>query len=304
MKGLLWQARILLCLIWIYGVYRAIVFIAKDAHTIRLHSIQTYGPTVHEFDPYFNLRATEYLYEHGWKKFATWFDYMSWYPLGRPVGTTIYPGLQVTAVALKNYILGDRMSLYDICVYIPVWFGVFASFCVGLLAYECALPVLNSNEAPFRSILEDLPGVSLTYIYKKGLVPVMTFPIVVLEKVFATDFGLRQVNPSASKFYDISSPAVESGLFASYIMAIVPAHLMRSPGGAFDNEAIAMAAMTLTFYFWTRSLRGGIDAPGLYAGIWGAIAGLAYFYVSCISVMIVEDEWRYTLTSFLYFISS
>jgi dolichyl-diphosphooligosaccharide--protein glycosyltransferase len=89
MKGLLRQARILLSLIWLYAVYRAFRFIAKDAHTIRLHSIQTYGPTIHEFDPYFNLRATEYLYEHGWKKFATWFDYMSWYPLGRPVGTII-----------------------------------------------------------------------------------------------------------------------------------------------------------------------------------------------------------------------
>ena len=29
-----------------------------------------------------------------------WFDYMSWYPLGRPVGTTIYPGMQVTSVAI------------------------------------------------------------------------------------------------------------------------------------------------------------------------------------------------------------
>ena len=27
-----------------------------------------------------------------------WLDYMSWYPaLGRPIGTTIYPGMQITA---------------------------------------------------------------------------------------------------------------------------------------------------------------------------------------------------------------
>ena len=53
---------------------------------------------IHEFDPYFNFRAAQYLYDNGWKNFAQWFDYKVWYPLGRPVGTTIYPGMQVTAV--------------------------------------------------------------------------------------------------------------------------------------------------------------------------------------------------------------
>ena len=32
---------------------------------------------------------------------------MSWYPLGRPVGTTIYPGMQITAVAIWRA-LGKR----------------------------------------------------------------------------------------------------------------------------------------------------------------------------------------------------
>lgn len=26
------------------------------------------------------------------------YDHESWYPLGRPVGTTIYPGMQITSV--------------------------------------------------------------------------------------------------------------------------------------------------------------------------------------------------------------
>ena len=67
------------------------------AFTFRLHAINEYGRVIHEFDPWFNFRATEYLHEHGLKKFFSWFDYMSWYPLGRPVGTTIYPGLQMTS---------------------------------------------------------------------------------------------------------------------------------------------------------------------------------------------------------------
>ena len=68
------------------------------AYSIRLYSVKTYGPLIHEFDPWFNYRATEYLAEHGADRFFKWFDHMSWYPLGRPVGTTIYPGMQFTGV--------------------------------------------------------------------------------------------------------------------------------------------------------------------------------------------------------------
>ena len=45
------------------------------------------------------------------------------------------------------------------------------------------------------------------------------------------------------------------GVAAALIMAIVPAHIMRSVGGGYDNESIAMTAMCLTFYCWARALR-------------------------------------------------
>jgi asparagine N-glycosylation enzyme membrane subunit Stt3 len=62
-------------------------FILHRAYDIRTIAIQTYGRVIHEFDPWFNYRATEYLEREGWEKFFSWFDYMSWYPLGRPVGS-------------------------------------------------------------------------------------------------------------------------------------------------------------------------------------------------------------------------
>ena len=42
---------------------------------------------------------------------------------------------------------------------------------------------------------------------------------------------------------------------AALIMAIVPAHIMRSVGGGYDNESIALTAMCATFYCWVRALR-------------------------------------------------
>jgi asparagine N-glycosylation enzyme membrane subunit Stt3 len=37
----------------------AAYYILKSAYTIRLVAIEEFGPVIHEFDPYFNFRATE-----------------------------------------------------------------------------------------------------------------------------------------------------------------------------------------------------------------------------------------------------
>ena len=70
-----------LLLSFVVGLYYA----GKEAYKIRLYAIKTYGRVIHEFDPWFNYRATEYMSEHGYAKFIKWFDTKSWYPLGRPV---------------------------------------------------------------------------------------------------------------------------------------------------------------------------------------------------------------------------
>ncbi|ORC83343.1 putative oligosaccharyl transferase subunit [Trypanosoma theileri] len=122
-----------------FSIFMALTLLSIwKAYSIRLISVQIYGKVIHEFDPWFNYRATEYLNEHGWRAFFEWYDYMSWYPLGRPVGTTIYPGLQITSVVI-HYVLnaiGIPMSLNDVCVYVPAWFGSVATAIVALLSYE------------------------------------------------------------------------------------------------------------------------------------------------------------------------
>ena len=206
---------------WVAAVY----FASRNAYEIRLYAIKTYGKVIHEFDPWFNFRATQYLHMNGWTKFFHWYDYMSWYPLGRPVGTTIYPGMQISAVAiwhgesscqgrfpstatvpallhrlclpaptpatspsvaLKN--LNMEMTLNDVCVYMPAWYGVSATLFLGLLTSEF-------------------------------------------------------------------SGSWAAGAAGSIIYAIIPAHIMRSVGGGYDNESVALTCMCMTYYLWARSLR-------------------------------------------------
>lgn len=62
------------------------------AFSVRLFSVLRYESVIHEFDPYFNYRTTKYLVEEGFYNFHNWFDDRAWYPLGRIIGGTIYPG--------------------------------------------------------------------------------------------------------------------------------------------------------------------------------------------------------------------
>ena len=174
--------------VWARRAAQAFVFLGmcytffvagRQAYKIRLYAIRTFGRVIHEFDPWFNFRATKYLADNGWHKFFTWFDYESWYPLGRPVGTTIYPGMQITSVVIwrsMKLFVKKSMSLNDVCCFVPAWFGVSATFFLGMLAKEC-------------------------------------------------------------------SGSSAAGGAAALIMAVVPAHLMRSVGGGYDNESIALTAM-------------------------------------------------------------
>jgi len=231
---------VLICLQVLFLLYGAYA-----AYDIRLYPIKDFGYIIHEFDPWFNYRAAEYLAEHGLYKFLHWYDYESWYPLGRPIGTTIYPGMQVTGVAIQEVMkkIGDftvqtpsvimalrplilslkrsgwrflpsikpsyaftPMSLNDICCMIPPWFGTYASIFTGLLTYEI-------------------------------------------------------------------SRSVNAGIASTLIMAVIPAHLMRSVGGEFDNEAVAVTAICSTFWLWLLCVRTPAHWPI------SIFAGLSYFYM-------------------------
>jgi len=93
------------------------------AFVSRLFSIIRYESVIHEFDPYFNFRTTKYLIEEGFYNFHNWFDTESWYPLGRIIGGTIYPGLMVTA-AMVYWVLRAfhfTVDIRNVCVLLAPW---------------------------------------------------------------------------------------------------------------------------------------------------------------------------------------
>ena len=157
------------------------------AFTVRIFSVIKFESIIHEFDPWFNYRATKYLLENGVKEFQEWFDKESWYPLGRFVGNTVFPGLMYTTVFIKKLLDFIRIpiDIKHICVFCAPVFSIFTVYAGYLITIE-----VNGR--------------------------------------------------------------VESGLLCALFMAVVPAYLSRSVAGSYDNEAISITLLLLTFYFFLK----------------------------------------------------
>jgi len=104
----------------------------------RLFSVLRFESVIHEFDPYFNYRTTQYLADEGFYKFHNWFDERAWYPLGRIIGGTIYPGLMLTASILYHAMnfLHISIDVRNVCVFLAPLFSSFTTIVTYLLTKE------------------------------------------------------------------------------------------------------------------------------------------------------------------------
>ncbi|WZN59466.1 subunit STT3 of oligosaccharyl transferase [Chloropicon roscoffensis] len=186
----------------------SLVLIAAVAFAIRLFSIVKYESVIHEFDPYFNYRVTQLASEKGVDAFWNFFDDRTWYPLGRVVGGTIYPGLTLTATwihwFLKAALKLHPVEVKDVCVMIGPLFSSFTAISTYLM--------------------------------------------------------VRQIKGRGA------------GLLAASFVATIPSYISRSVAGSYDNESVAIFALTNTFYLYLKS----IDTGSMF---WGVAASLSYFYM-------------------------
>jgi dolichyl-diphosphooligosaccharide--protein glycosyltransferase len=112
--------------------------IAGAAVSSRLFSVIRFESIIHEFDPWFNFRATKYLVQHGFYSFWDWFDDRTWHPLGRVTGGTLYPGLMVTSGVIYHLLrfLSMPVDIRNICVLLAPAFSGLTALATYLLTNE------------------------------------------------------------------------------------------------------------------------------------------------------------------------
>ena len=60
--------------VWLGAILYALSVILWNAYKIRMGAIDEFGPVIHEFDPYFNFRATEVSRRQSKCKVILWND--------------------------------------------------------------------------------------------------------------------------------------------------------------------------------------------------------------------------------------
>ncbi|KAF9120004.1 oligosaccharyl transferase stt3 subunit, partial [Mortierella sp. GBA39] len=115
-----------------------LILIAIVAISSRLFSIIRFESVIHEFDPWFNYRTTQHLVKNGFYDFWNWFDEKSWYPLGRVVGGTVYPGIMVTSALIHNvlHFFNFPVDIRNVCVFLAPMFSGLTAFSAYLLTKE------------------------------------------------------------------------------------------------------------------------------------------------------------------------
>ncbi|CCH44494.1 dolichyl-diphosphooligosaccharide-proteinglycosyltransferase [Wickerhamomyces ciferrii] len=115
-----------------------LISIAGAAVSSRLFSVIRYESIIHEFDPWFNFRASKYLISHSFYEFLNWFDDRTWYPLGRVTGGTLYPGLMVTSGTIWHALrkIGLPVDIRNICVMLAPAFSGLTAYATYLFTKE------------------------------------------------------------------------------------------------------------------------------------------------------------------------
>lgn len=131
-----------------------LITIAGAAISSRLFSVIRFESIIHEFDPWFNYRATKYLVSHGFYAFLNWFDDRTWYPLGRVTGGTLYPGLMVTSAVIHKIlsVLSLPIDIRNICVLLAPGFSALTAFVTYLFASEMKDETTGLLAAAFMGI--------------------------------------------------------------------------------------------------------------------------------------------------------
>ena len=97
-----------------------------------------WGFTLSEFDPFFQYEMTEHVVDNGFGSWASWHTYREWYPTGRDIGSTSFPGLPFTGATVYHLAraLGLNVSVMDVTIVFPVLAAAITCIVIFFLGKE------------------------------------------------------------------------------------------------------------------------------------------------------------------------
>jgi len=124
------------------------------ALSIRLIPLK-YGGILTEFDPYFQYYMTNWIVNQGWYGFISWFYYgvdkTMWYPSGRDIPATAYPG--VAFVGAFVYLIIQSLGINAPVMYIVGFIPPFSAAITTILIYFIGKEIHSKTTGLIASFL-------------------------------------------------------------------------------------------------------------------------------------------------------
>ncbi|TVU35136.1 hypothetical protein EJB05_17007 [Eragrostis curvula] len=228
----------------------ALLLIGVLAFSIRLFSVIKYESVIHEFDPYFNYRVTQVSLisaerssaasifcqrmesfsqkkrkKNGVYEFWNWFDDRTWYPLGRAIGGTVYPGLTLTAGTLWWLLnsLNIPLSVETVCVFTAPIFSANASWATYLLTKEAKGPGAGLMAATILAMVPSYISRSVAGSYDNEAVAIfaLIFTFYLYVKTLNTGSLFYATLNALSYFYMVCSWGGYT-----FIINLIPMHVL------------------------------------------------------------------------------
>ncbi len=115
-----------------------LILIFTTALLLRVEPLINSQPIVRAFDPWFQLKVTDYIAENGYGAFFTWYDETTWVPFGRDMTRTTYVGVPFTS-AFFYFVLngiGIQVDVLTVSLLMPPFMGALTAVLAFLLGRE------------------------------------------------------------------------------------------------------------------------------------------------------------------------
>ncbi|EGN91742.1 glycosyltransferase family 66 protein [Serpula lacrymans var. lacrymans S7.3] len=181
----------------------ALALISGAAIASRLFAVVNFESIIHEFDPWFNYRATKVLASQGFYEFWNWFDPTAWYPLGRVVGGTIYPGLMATSGVIYNFLhaLNLPVDIRNVCVLLAPGFSALTAWATYMFTKELKDESAGLLAAAFIGIVPGYISRSVAGSYDNEAIAIFLLMFTFFSWIKALKQGSAFFGTIAAVFY-------------------------------------------------------------------------------------------------------
>ncbi|EJD48193.1 oligosaccharyl transferase STT3 subunit [Auricularia subglabra TFB-10046 SS5] len=178
-------------------------FISGAAIASRLFAVVNFESIIHEFDPWFNYRATRVLASKGFYEFWNWFDPTAWYPLGRVVGGTIYPGLMATSGIIYYFLQAINLpvDIRNICVLLAPGFSALTAWATYMFTVEMKDPSAGLLAAIFIGVAPGYISRSVAGSYDNEAIAIFLLMFTFYAWIKALKVGSAFFGTIAAIFY-------------------------------------------------------------------------------------------------------